>query len=169
MTGAHPWSGSGTHAPTATAADSAAISRSVGRRPDHLRQRIAEGADCRQLQLRRNYHRRRHRQFWIVIADYDRRRHDLVLRQLGQSAFGGVQLVAVAAAATAASARVGHRQRQVWADIGRQANHLLLDLVLVLKRPVAGPDEQANRQHMDDKGIHKRIFALRIQPLTRAK
>src|ERR1019366_8392393 len=95
-----------------------------------------------QLQLRRNYHRRRHRQLGILIADHDRWRRDLVLRQLGQGAFGSVQLVAVATAAAAARACIGNRQRQVWADIGRQANYLLLDLVLVLERPVAGPDER---------------------------
>ena len=55
-----------------------------------------------QLNLRGNHDRRLDRQFWMIVADHDRRRSDLLHRQLGKLALGSLQFVAIAAAATTA-------------------------------------------------------------------
>ena len=59
------------------------------------------------LMFGRNDYGRIDRQLRIVIANDDRRRHDLIFGELGQRALGSLPFVAIAAAAAAARTLLG--------------------------------------------------------------
>src|SRR5512135_2707163 len=94
----HTRPASGTHASSAATANTTARSCSTRRRSQNRGEWVTERPAAGQADVRRDYHRRLHRQLRILVANDHRGRRDLLAGEFRQRPLGSWQLVAIPAA-----------------------------------------------------------------------
>src|SRR5580698_8622544 len=160
----YTWPSARANAATASRTNATAKPGAVGRRRGHCH-RIADiRHGARQVNLGRDYDRWLRRQFWVVIAHNNHRRHDLLHGKLGEPALGRLQDVAITT--TAATAGNRFRRRQRWDVIrGHQGySGLRLGNLLHYVAPEQRTrDDHGYGDHMHDGGEHRTVFLVVVE------